>query len=62
MDFVNEQHIMRLKIGQQCRQISRTLEDRPRSALDRYAHFLGNDVGQGGLAQAGRAEDQGVVQ
>jgi hypothetical protein len=30
--------------------------------LDRHAHFLGDDVGQGGLAQARRAEDQRVVE
>ncbi|MCY1176788.1 hypothetical protein D9M73_170720 [compost metagenome] len=34
MDFVDEQHIVRLKVGQQCGEITRTLQHRPRSALD----------------------------
>ncbi len=62
MDLVDEQHVARLQVGQQRRQIARALQHRPRGALDRHAHFLGDDVGQGGLAQPRRAEDQGVVE
>ncbi|MNS96444.1 hypothetical protein D3C72_1307430 [compost metagenome] len=62
MDFIDEQHVVRLKVGQQRRQVTRPLEDRPRGALDRHAHFLGDDIGQSGLTQPRRAEDQGVIQ
>ncbi|MNZ55548.1 hypothetical protein D3C78_734770 [compost metagenome] len=62
MDFVDEQHVMGFEVGQQGSQVTRAFEDRPRSALDRHAHLLGNDIGQGGLAQPRRAEDQRVVE
>ncbi|MNJ38956.1 hypothetical protein D3C81_1189510 [compost metagenome] len=62
MDFVDKQHVVRFKIGQQCRQVTRTLKDRTRGAFDRHAHFLSDDIGQGGLAQPRRAEDQRVIQ
>ncbi|MNE08586.1 hypothetical protein D3C80_1012390 [compost metagenome] len=62
MDLVDEQHIARLEVGQQRRQIAGALQHRAGGALDRHAHFLGDDVGQGGLAEARRAEDQRVVQ
>ncbi|MCY1425097.1 hypothetical protein D9M71_408770 [compost metagenome] len=61
VDFVDEQHVVRLEVGQHGCQVAGALENRPRSALHRHAHFMGDDVGQGGLAQAGRAEDQRVV-
>ncbi|MNZ42357.1 hypothetical protein D3C78_599300 [compost metagenome] len=62
MDLVDEQHIVRFEVGQHGREVARALEDGPRGALDRHAHFVGDDVGQGGLAQAGRAEDQRMVE
>ena len=62
MDFVDEQHIMRLKIGQQCRQIPRALQYRTGCGLDRHPHFLGDDHSQGSLAQARWTKDQRVIQ
>jgi hypothetical protein len=62
MDFIDEQHIARFQIGQQRRQIAGALEYRAGGALDRNTHFLGDDIGQSGLAQARRPEDQGVIQ
>ena len=62
MDFIDKQHIVRFKIGQQRRQITRALQDRAGSAFDRHTHFLGDDVGQRGLAQPRRTENQRVVQ
>lgn len=62
MNFVDEQHIVRFQIGEHRRQVARALKDRPRGALHRNAHFVGDDIGQRGLAQAWRAEDQGMVE
>ncbi len=62
MDLVDEQHVAGFQVGQQSGQVARPLEDRTRSTLDRHAHFFGNDVRQGGLAQPGRTEDQSMVE
>ena len=62
MDLIDKQHVVRLKIGQQSGQITRALQYRTRGALDRHPHFLGDDVGQRGLAQPRWPENQRVVQ
>ncbi|MNE74402.1 hypothetical protein D3C80_1704800 [compost metagenome] len=62
MNLVDEQHVARLEIGQQRRQVARALQHRAGSTLDRHTHFLGDDVGQGGLAQPRRPEDQRMVE
>ena len=62
MDLVDEEHVARLEVRQQRGEITRALQHRAGGALDGHAHLLGDDVRQGGLAQARRAEDQRVVQ
>lgn len=62
MNLIDEQHVVGLEVGQHGRQVAGALENRPRGTLYRHAHFVGNDVGQRGLAQARRAEDQGVIE
>ena len=62
MDLVDKQHITGFQAGQHRRQITRTLQYRPRRTLYLHAHFLGHDIRQGSLAQPRRAEDQQVVQ
>ncbi len=62
MNFVDEQYIAAFQVGQQRGQITRSLKHRSGSALDRTAHFFGDDIGQGGLTQARRAEDQRMVE
>ncbi len=62
MDLVDEQHIVRFKIGEQCRQVARPLQHRPRGVADIHAHLARNDLRQRSLAQTGRAEQQHMVE
>ena len=62
MDFIDEQHVAGFKIGQQRGQIARPLQHRTRGLAQVDLHFVGEDVGERGFAQARRAEDQHVVQ
>ena len=62
MNFVDEQHIIALKIGQHGGQVAGLFEDRPRGLLQVDAHLGGHDMRQRGLAQTGRAEQQQVVE
>ena len=62
MDLVDEQHVVRLEVGEQGREVTRTLEHRTRGVAQIDAHLLRDDVRQRGLAQAGRAEQQHVIE
>ena len=62
MDLVDEQHVARLQVGQQRREIARPLEHRARGLTQVHAQLGGDDVGERGLAEARRAEDQHVVE
>ncbi len=62
MNLVNEEHIARLEIGQQCSQVTGALQHRSGGALDLGTHLLGDDIGQRGLAETGRPEDQHMIQ
>ena len=62
MDFVDKQHVVRLEIGEQRRQIAGTLEHRAAGLAQVDAQFFGDNVRQRGFAQPGRAEQQGVVE
>src|SRR5271157_4184942 len=53
MDFIDEQHVSCFQVGQKARQVAGFLDSRPAGALEVGAHGLGEDVGEGGLAQAG---------
>ncbi len=55
MDFINEQHVSRLQIGEYRSQVTDAFDGRTGSYLHLRIHFLGNDVRQGGLAQTGGA-------
>jgi hypothetical protein len=61
VDLVDEQNVVRLKIGQQRRQIAGTLQHRAAGLAQVDAQFAGNDVRQRGFTQAGWAEQQHVV-
>ena len=56
MDFIDKQDIPGLQIGQQRGQISGSLPAPAGCLAQIGAHFGRNYMGQGGLAQAGRAE------
>ena len=62
MDFVDEQHVMRFKIGQDGRQIASAFEHRAGGLAQAHAHFNGDDVRQRRFAQPRRAEQQHVVE
>jgi hypothetical protein len=62
VDFVDEQHIVRFQIGQQRRQIAGALQHRAGGLAQIDAHLARNDVRQRGLAQAGRAEQQHMIE
>ena len=56
MNFVDEQHVMRFKIGQDGRQIASAFEHRAGGLAQAHAHFNGDNVRQRCLAQPRRAE------
>ena len=62
MDFVDEQHVVGLQVRQDRGQVAGVVQDEPGGRADAAAHFPGDDVRDGGLAQAGRAVEDGVVQ
>ena len=61
VDFVNEQDVAFLEIGQQAGEVAGFLDGGAAGALEVGAHGLGEDVGEGGFAEAGRAAEQNVV-
>ena len=62
MDLVDEQHVVLVQVGQQCGQVAGLLDHRSRRLAQVDAQFVGDHVAERGLAQAGRAEDQHVVE
>ena len=62
MDFVNEQHVAFFEIGEQAGEVAGFLNRRAAGSLDVCAHRLGENVGDGGFAEAGRAGQQDVVE
>lgn len=62
VDFVDEQNVPGLQIGQERRQIAGPGDHRPRGGAKAHAQFPRHDLGQGRLAQTGRTEKQGMVQ
>ncbi len=62
MDLVDEQHVARLQVGEDGGQVGRPLQHRPGGLPQADAQLDGQNVGQGGLAQSRRPEDQHVVE
>ena len=62
VDFVDEQHLLVAKIGQDGGEVALDLQRRPGSLLERHRQFVGDDGGQRGLAQARRAVEQNVIE
>ena len=61
MDLVDEQYIALLQIGEQGGKVAGLFNGRAAGNTDLYAHFVGNDACQCGLAKARRAVEQDVV-
>ena len=62
VDFVDEQDVVGLQVCQDRGEVAGVVEDEPGGRADAAAHFFGDDVRDGGFAQAGRAVEDGVVQ
>ena len=62
VDFIDEQHVIRLEVGQQSREVTGLVKDGSGSGSDGNAQFVGDDVGQSRLAQPGRSVQQRVIQ
>ena len=62
MDFVEEEDLFFAQIGEDGGEIALDLERGTGSLLEAYVHFVGDDGGEGGFAQAGRAEEEYVVE
>ena len=62
MNFVDEQHVAFIEIGQERGKIARFGDDRARRGAKSHTHFLGHDLRQRRLAQAWRAEEEHMVE
>ncbi len=62
MDFVDEQHVARLEIGQLRGEIARLGDDRPGGRAEIDAELARHDLRQRRLAQARRADEQHVIE
>ena len=62
MDLVNEQHISRLQVGQDRGEVTLSLEHGAGCLTQIHAKFGGEDVGEGGLTEAGRPEDEHMIE
>ncbi|OIQ63757.1 hypothetical protein GALL_547000 [mine drainage metagenome] len=61
MDLVDEQHIARLEVGQDRRQIARLGQHRARGHAEAHPQLARHDLRQRGFAQARRAVEQRVI-
>ena len=62
VDLVDEEDVVRLEVGEDRGEIAGALEHRPRGLAQVDAHLARDDVRERGLAQAGRPEEQHVVE
>ena len=62
MDFVDEQHVALFQIGEQRREVAGLGDDRPGGGAEIHAELARDDLRQRGLAEAGRADEQHVIE
>ena len=62
MDLVDEENVALAQIGEDGGQIAGLLDGRAGRHLEIGVHFAGQDVAERGLAQAGRAVEQHMIQ
>ena len=62
MDFVDKQDIPRLKICQDCGEVTGAGDHRTGGRAESDAEFAGDDLRQGGFAETGRAVEEDMVQ
>ena len=62
VDFVDEQHVSSFEVGEQASKISRFFDSGSAGAFEVGFHGFGDDVGQRGLSQSGRAGEEDVIE
>ncbi|MGY3646543.1 hypothetical protein ACVWW2_001834 [Bradyrhizobium sp. LM4.3] len=62
VDLVDEEHIALFEIGEECCEIAGLGDHRARRRAKADAELLGHDLCQRGLAEAGRADEQHMIQ
>ncbi len=62
MDLVDEEHVVLLQRGQDAGQVARLVQHRSAGNLEPHTQLVGDNVGEGGLAQSWRTMQQGVVE
>ena len=60
--LIDEEHIVWLERGEDACQVAGLVEHGAARELEAYAQLVGDDVGEGCLAQSGRAVQEGVVE
>ena len=60
--LVDEEHVARVEVRQKTRQVARLVQHGTRREPQLRPHFVGDDVGEGGLAQSRGAVQQHVVE
>jgi len=61
VNLVDEQHVSFTQMGQDGGQVAGALDRRPCGDANVDVHLVGDDVGEGGLPQAGRSIQQDVI-
>ncbi len=62
VDLVDEEDVVGLEVGEDRGEVAGALEHRARGLLQVHAHLARDDVGERGLAEARRPEEQHVVE
>ena len=62
VDLIDEQHVAGLQVGQDGGEVSGALDDGARGGAEADAELAGDDLGEGGLAEAGGAVEEDVVE
>ena len=61
MDLIDEQHVPVVEVGEDRGEVTRSLDGRTARGVDADPQLARDDVGERGLAQAGRPVQQDVV-
>ncbi len=62
VDLVDEQDVAGLQRREDAHQVARLLQDRPGGGAQLHAHLLGQQHRERGLAEAGRPEEEQVIE
>src|SRR5438445_13750056 len=62
MDLIDEQHVVRLEVGEQGSEVAGTLQHRARRMAQVDTELVGDDMGERRLAESRRAEQQHVIE